>query len=201
MGTMNPRRERLYTYGWAVVQALPWWLALGGLTWVGYGWPLPLPPLWREGLTLGLLLSYAWWRVRRPWNWGLLALLAWCMGSVWTLYPAPSAAFWGTAILVACGLSFLWAFFVPGPGLAGKMALFLIWAVYMGFWLAGLGMRGILSHGWFMGLGVLFFFLFLVEGWQVLGSRSIVGVLPAAGDLYVACSILVWILYIWSLTW
>ncbi len=194
MEPMTAWQTRLYRCGWAVLQALPWWLVLAGLTWAGYQWPLPLPPQWREGIVLALLLSYAGWRTRWPWSLGLLALLAWSMGSVGALYPLPPGAGLGVALGVTGGLACLWAVARPmsGPGWAGL--LFLMWIVYTGWWLYGWWAAGLPGRGWYEGLGLATFFLLLVQAWRDLVT-SPEKARAAAGDVYVIFSVLFWVVY------
>lgn len=189
-------RERLLRYGWAGIQALPWMLALLGSTWAGYQWPLPLPPRWREGVTLALLLTYAWWRSRKPWNPILLFVLSWCIGSVWTLHPLPSLTFLGTVVLITGLLSFLWVLLYPTFGPGWPVVLFAFWLVYTGMWLYGFWGPEFRNAWWYGGLGVVTFFLFLVEGWRALDAeRQTLRI--AISDLYIAFNVLIWLLYAW----
>ncbi len=188
-------RERLFRYGWAGLQALPWMLALLGSTWAGYRWPLPLPPRWREGVTLALLLTYAWWRSRRPWNPILLFVLSWCIGSVWALYSPPSPTFLGAIVLITGILSFLWVALNPAFGPGWAWVMFFVWTVYTGLWVYGFWTYAVRATWWYSALGLVAALLLLVEGWRGLDPEMRT-FHAALGDLYVAFNILVALLYV-----
>ena len=196
MATVNSSSEAQIPPSAALLQSLPWAVALLGLTWAGAQWPLPLPPGQREGVVVALLLVYFVFRSRRPWNLLVLAALAWALGALWRLVGPVHHIEWISLMTGVAGVSALvWAWRRPASSAFWSFSLGLLWLVYTITW----------AYGWWQGrfptwhgfLGLATFTLLTVEGF-----RSILHAKPstsavAVGDVYLSLNVLAWL--IWTL--